>query len=56
MTDEHPEIPVDEWDGRHIDWETETCQHCGSDLDYVGPCSRSGHIKCADSGEVVFQH
>lgn len=52
--DDHPNIPVGEWDGRHIDWETETCTLCGSQIDYVGN-SISGHIRCSQSLEVLFQ-
>lgn len=53
MTDDHPDIPVSEWDGRHIDWATETCRLCGGDLRYVGD-RRSGHVECDASGEVLL--
>lgn len=49
----HPEVPPDEWDGQHIDWETETCALCGGAVRYAG-CRYCGKIDCADSEETLF--
>lgn len=54
MTDgDHPDVPVGEWDGRHIDWSDETCRLCGAGLVYVGD-ERSGHTECEASGETLL--
>lgn len=56
MSEEHPEVPQEEWDGRHIDWEDETCELCGSDLYHYGCCEQcsTSITYCDDSGETLF--
>jgi alpha-D-ribose 1-methylphosphonate 5-phosphate C-P lyase len=54
MSTEHPSIPPDEWDARHIDWDTETCALCGSELAYLGDEMVGVEaVKCKQSGETL---
>lgn len=52
---DHPEVPPSEWDGSHIDWETETCDICRSELRYVGD-EYVGYVICKSSDETLFEY
>lgn len=56
-SEDHREIPFDETDGRHIDWDDPLdprCELCGSEAETFG-CVECGGWECTESGEVLFQ-